>query len=58
MENICARLLLLTMLSALLGASGMAAEISGEPKQWHKVTLTFDGPETSEQANPNPSTCL
>lgn len=29
-------------------------EISGELKKWHKVTLTFDGPETNEQAEDNP----
>ena len=29
-------------------------QISGELKKWHKVTLTFDGPETSETADPNP----
>jgi hypothetical protein len=28
--------------------------ISGELKKWHKVTLTFTGPETSEDANTNP----
>ncbi len=26
----------------------------GELKRWHKVTLTFNGPNTSETANPNP----
>ncbi len=31
-------------------------EITGELKMWHKVTLTFDGPRTSETANPNPFT--
>jgi len=31
-----------------------AGQISGELKKWHKVTLTFDGPETSETADPNP----
>ena len=29
-------------------------QIRGELKKWHKVTLTFDGPETSETADPNP----
>ena len=33
-----------------------AAQVSGELKMWHKVTLTFDGPITSETANPNPFT--
>ncbi|QDT57481.1 Beta-lactamase [Caulifigura coniformis] len=28
--------------------------ISGERKQWHRVTLTFRGPDTSEAATPNP----
>lgn len=31
-----------------------AVTISGELKQWHRVTLTFDGPESGEDANPNP----
>ena len=39
----------------LIAASGLHAEqISGELKKWHKVTLTFDGPQTSENATPNP----
>ena len=33
-----------------------AGEISGELRTWHKVTITFDGPATSEAANPNPFT--
>jgi hypothetical protein len=28
--------------------------LAGEPKQWHDVTLTFDGPESSEIDEPNP----
>ena len=35
-----------------LSRPASAAQISGELKKWHKVTLTFDGPETSEAANP------
>jgi len=31
-----------------------AGQIDGELRKWHKVTLTFDGPETSEIADPNP----
>jgi len=30
------------------------AELSGELMKWHKVTLTFDGPATSETAADNP----
>ncbi len=29
-------------------------KISGELRKWHKVTLTFAGPQTSETADPNP----
>ncbi|TMM53393.1 DUF5060 domain-containing protein [Maribacter algarum] len=29
-------------------------EIQGELKKWHKVTLVFEGPETSERAEENP----
>lgn len=29
-------------------------EISGELRRWHPVTMTFDGPSTSEDASPNP----
>jgi len=29
-------------------------EVSGELKQWHKVTLTFSGPQTGEDTQPNP----
>jgi hypothetical protein len=40
--------------ATLLVSPGWAAGISGELKTWHKVTLTFDGPQTSESAKPNP----
>jgi len=32
------------------------AEINGEMKVWHNITLTFEGPESSETATPNPFT--
>ncbi|MBI4908110.1 MAG: DUF5060 domain-containing protein [Acidobacteria bacterium] len=44
----------LTVLVLLTALPGFGQQISGELKQWHAVTLTFDGPETSEAANPNP----
>jgi hypothetical protein len=32
-----------------------AVRVTGEPRQWHKVTLTLDGPEASETSTaPNP----
>lgn len=35
-------------------ASLDAQSLSGELKKWHRLTLTFDGPSTSEGATPNP----
>jgi hypothetical protein len=29
-------------------------KITGQLKQWHRITITFDGPKTSETATPNP----
>lgn len=29
-------------------------EVSGELRRWHRITLTFDGPQSSETATPNP----
>ena len=40
----------------LVGCGGPQANVSGELKIWHTVTLAFDGPETSETADPNPFT--
>ncbi|GGZ25619.1 hypothetical protein GCM10007049_17690 [Echinicola pacifica] len=42
------------MIAAMLMSCTKAPEISGELKVWHKVTLTFTGPESSETASPNP----
>src|SRR5262245_36422024 len=36
------------------GAAGGNVAISGELRQWHKVTLTLTGPESDETASPNP----
>ncbi|MEB3345187.1 carbohydrate-binding protein [Aquimarina gracilis] len=38
----------------ILGFLAQAQTPEGELKRWHKVTLTFNGPNTSETANPNP----
>jgi len=35
-------------------AGARDSEVSGEFKQWHVVTLTFDGAHASEQSDPNP----
>lgn len=45
----------LLVLSVIFTATFLnAAEISGELRQWHTLTLTFDGPETGEEAADNP----
>ena len=49
------------IVSSLVGLLALASlvsagQISGELKTWHKITITFDGPRTSETANPNPFT--
>ncbi|MEX0320864.1 MAG: DUF5060 domain-containing protein [Puniceicoccaceae bacterium] len=44
---------LLTLLFTFVISAG-AAEISGELKKWHKVTLDFEGPECSETGEVNP----
>jgi len=54
------QLLLFTMFSGLLGAQTdvmpvtSAVTIDGELKKWHKVTLTFEGPTSSENNTYNP----
>jgi len=51
------RCIALGLLSVLvLGSASWAGRMSGELKTWHKVTITFDGPQTSETAEPNPFT--
>jgi len=55
--------LTLLLLTSLVAAGGCVRTtrggretiiLAGEPKQWHDVTLTFDGPESSEIDEPNP----
>ena len=51
----------LVTVAIILGSSAIAQSanpsatlITGETKQWHKVTLTVNGPEASEDGDPNP----
>ena len=37
-------------------AAQSAVTVSGELQQWHNVTLTIEGPEASEDGDPNPFT--
>jgi Domain of unknown function (DUF5060)/Putative collagen-binding domain of a collagenase len=54
LNNLVAALL---FVSAVVSANAAAPVVSGELKQWHKVTLTLDGPPAKETDNePNPFT--
>jgi hypothetical protein len=44
----------LGLVLALFAAQGTSGIVTGELKKWHKVTVTFDGPSTSEAAGANP----
>lgn len=55
MKKYFATLVVLLLTSALVAASGDVT-ISGELKIWHKITLSFEGPESAETADPNPFT--
>lgn len=50
--------ILVLMIVSLCHVAVAAPEgaVSGELKEWHKVTVDFTGPETSETADPNPFT--
>lgn len=50
--------LLLTALTAVTAFSAAASppKVAGERKLWHKVTLTWTGPQASEAGNDNPFT--
>jgi len=57
LHSITVQLPILSLVVLLLGSSSFAddkAAITGELKKWHRVTLTFDGPQASEDATPNP----
>ncbi|MEM6883793.1 MAG: DUF5060 domain-containing protein [Verrucomicrobiota bacterium] len=38
------------------GQSSPPASVTGEQKLWHKITLSWQGPESAETATPNPFT--
>ena len=54
------RLVLLCLISLLFAIESIAAgadrsvAFSGELNKWHNITITFTGPDTSENAEPNP----
>lgn len=54
MKHSCARLVSCVLMLAAACPQAIGARISGELKQWHTVTLSFEGPHASETADPNP----
>jgi len=42
--------------SVIVSDGSVTGLVSGELKRWHKVTVTFYGPQTGETATPNPFT--
>ncbi|KPL13185.1 hypothetical protein AMJ85_00025 [candidate division BRC1 bacterium SM23_51] len=55
----CGSIVLFAIIFAVVGecaafGADKRPDICGELKKWHKVTVTFSGPETSEEAEPNP----
>jgi hypothetical protein len=53
-ESIRISLLILFATLIFAGCSAPKATIHGELKKWHRITLVFEGPETSEMAADNP----
>lgn len=50
------RLWCVVLLVSVFSVSAAAGTVTGDLKVWHKVTVSFDGPDTGEQAVPNPFT--
>ena len=42
------------LILSAFACQSFGTQVSGELKKWHKVTLTFEGPEAAENATPNP----
>ncbi len=56
MKPFSRRFLPFFLFTLILGGIAFGQSITGEQKRWHKVTLTFDGPEVSESDEYNPFT--
>ena len=54
MKNRFSILFLFSLSTLNLASLNADYQVSGELKQWHKVTITFDGPDSSESGRPNP----
>lgn len=55
MPRMTAVFAMLPLLAVVISANASTAqEISGELKQWHRVTLQVEGPQAAEDGTPNP----
>ena len=52
--NCSTRGLVALLVSSLFTLCASGAVVTGTMETWHKLTFTFDGPESSEMAAPNP----
>lgn len=50
----CELAVLITVVSLGWSCGAAPPQISGDLMVWHKVTLTFEGPDSSEDGDPNP----
>jgi hypothetical protein len=54
MKTFVQPIIIVLLVLAGLAVADEKVQISGELKAWHRVTLTFDGPDTEEEAKINP----
>ncbi len=54
MQALCTVAVVIALLDQVVTLA--AGQVGGELRTWHKVTITFDGPQTSETTEPNPFT--
>lgn len=53
-DRICLMVVFLMGVGFCLPTFAQKGVVSGELRQWHKVTLTIEGPEADEKGTPNP----
>ena len=54
MRTLTISFLVFTTISLIGCKDSQKTEIRGELKKWHKISLVFEGPESSELAESNP----
>ena len=53
---LCAALAIALLAVVANGAGKSSVKLTGDLRKWQPLALTFEGPETSEEAQPNPFT--